>query len=172
MNRYGRAALGGVALASVIVGCGARPSPTLPRREVPLHVHFAGSIACNAFPYGCSATLNVIGVDDPVDAVRPSATGIRWITAATGDTMFDSTPYGGVPAVVPGKHRLVISVLGSYDVASYDANGDLAWDLVSRCSADVDAPGDAAAMDVLVMFTPDPTGMNYKATCEIDVGPR
>jgi hypothetical protein len=85
--------------------------------------------------------------------------------------MFDSTPYGGVPAVTTGKQRLVISVLGSYDEPSYDASGDRALDLVARCSTDVDAGEDAAALDMLVTFTPDPTGMSYVATCEIIVTP-
>jgi hypothetical protein len=83
--------------------------------------------------------------------------------------MFDSTPIGDAPTVFPGKHRLLMSMLGSYDVASYDANGELAQDLLARCSVDLEATEGSGPIDVLVTFTP--IGSGWEATCEVVVGP-
>jgi hypothetical protein len=135
---------------------------------VPLNVRFAGRIGCATFPYNCSATLSVLEPNaDIPDVWRPAASDPWWGTdSATAET-FDPKPLNGSPAAVPGPHRLVVSLLGSYDTPSYAPDGSRAFDLLGRCSADVDVPALDAGLELLVTFTPDPA--SYRASCTINV---
>jgi hypothetical protein len=169
VNRAARTlAIAGFAVAAS--GCAAAPAdPPAPPRPILLHVHFAGSIRCSTFPYSCGATLSIIGVEQPVDATKPAATDAQWFVPTMGATIFDPAPIGGAPSVLPGKHRLVMSMLGQYDTPSYDANGEIARDLLARCSADIEPTDGSGPIDVLVTFTP--VGPDWDAICELQVTP-
>ena len=137
-----------------------------------LNVRFAGRIGCATFPYSCTATLSVLerGADVP-EAWRPASTDPWWgADASTGTTAvtFDPKPLGGSPAATPGPHRLVVSLLGSYDTPSYAPDGSRAFDLLGRCTADVEVESDADGLDVLVTFTPD--GASFRASCTLAAG--
>lgn len=168
------------AIALGISACSAPPAPTAaaatPRTATPpsvfrvaLDVSFAGRIGCAKFPYNCTATLSVLDPNaDTPDAWRPASSdpwwGADYSKGTTADT-FSPDPIGGLPVAEPGPHRLVVSLLGSYDTPSYGPDGSQAFDLLGRCSADVDVPPIAAPLDVLVTFTPDEA--SFRASCTI-----
>ena len=170
-----------VALAVVgLAGCGPMPPPSTtppppppstappsaasPPATLPVHVRFDGPrLSCvNNFPYACTATLSLVQAGTAVpDEWRPSAADPWWEPG-------DSRPLGAEPAAAPGPHRLVVSVLGSYDVPSYAPDGSRAFDLLSRCWTDVDVPT-AGALDVLVTFSnPDPA--SFRVSCSVVAG--
>jgi hypothetical protein len=139
---------------------------------VPLNVSFAGRIGCATFPYNCTATLSVLerNADIP-DAWRPASSDPWWgadYSKGTTVETFDPKPLGGSPAAMPGPHRLVVSLLGSYDTPSYGPDGSRAFDLLGRCTADVEVPPVAGGLDVLVTFTPDEG--SFRASCTVVAG--
>ena len=177
-----RAARLALALVAVGVGaCSSPPPPTAPTTPppagspppaaVPLDVRFAGRIGCATFPYNCTATLSVLepGTDVP-DAWRPPPSDPWWgadDSQGTTAQTFDPKPLGGSPATIPGLHRLVVSLLGSYDTPSYGPDGSRAFDLLSRCTTDVVVPA-AGGLDVLITFTPDEA--SFRASCTVVAG--
>ena len=143
-----------------------------PAATVRINVRFAGRIGCATFPYNCTATLSVLerNADIP-DAWRPPSTDPWWgadYSKGTTAETFDPKPLGGSPAAMPGPHRLVVSLLGSYDTPSYGPDGSRAFDLLGRCTADVEVPPVADGLDVLVTFTPDEA--NFRASCTVVAG--
>lgn len=168
-------------LAVVMAGCGAPPTPSTgsvqataapatssPAAAAALTVRHSGKIGCAAFPYGCFATMSVLEPGTVVaDAWRPPATDPRWIPDASTTDLFDPTPAGMVPALTVGRHLLVVSLLGTYDVPSYGPDGSRAFDLLSRCSAEVEVLPSAAPIEVVVTFVPD--GVSFGGTCTLDV---
>lgn len=168
-----------IALLAVVAlaGCGTPPpsrttpppsppatpssAPSSPLAAIPMHVRFAGPrLNCvNNFPYACTATLSLVQAGTAVpDEWRPSAADPWWEPG-------DSRPLGAEPAAAPGPQRLVVSVLGSYDVPSYAPDGSRAFDLLSRCWTDVDVPT-AGALDVLITFS-DPDPASFKVSCSV-----
>jgi hypothetical protein len=142
---------------------------TSPAATVQIDVRFAGQIGCATFPYNCTATLSVLERDaDIPDTWRPASTDPWWGTAHGNAETFDPEPIGGPPATTPGAHRLVMSLLGSYDTPSYAPDGSRAFDLLGRCAVDVEVVSDAGGLDVLVTFTPDKA--SFHASCTIVAG--
>ena len=95
----------------------APPAPSSPPAAIPVHVRFAGPrLNCvNNFPYSCTATLSLVPAGTAVpDEWRPSAADPWWVP---GD------PSRLLPGPRPrqAEHRLVVSVLGTYDVPSYSS---------------------------------------------------
>ena len=139
----------------------APPAPSSPPAAIPVHVRFAGPrLNCvNNFPYSCTATLSLVPAGTAVpDEWRPSAADPWWVPG-------DPKPAVAGPTATPGEHRLVVSVLGTYDVPSYAPDGSRAFDLLSRCWADVDVPT-AGALDVLITFShPDPA--SFRVSCSV-----
>jgi len=168
-------------VSSGLVACAApQPSPATTEpagtgstaASVHLNVRFAGRIGCATFPYNCTATLSVLEPNTDIpDAWRPPSTDPWWgpdySQGTTGET-FDPKPLGGSLAAAPGPHRLVLSLLGSYDTPSYSPDGSRAFDLLGRCTADLEIGPDARSVDVLVTFAPDPA--NFRATCTLEAG--
>lgn len=147
------------------------PATSSAPAAVPLHVRFAGSIGCATFPYGCTATLSVVGPNTVVpDGWRPTSADPWWAPdyshGTTAET-FDPSPIGASPAAVPGTHRLVVSLLGSYDTPSYGPDGSRAFDLLGRCTTDIEVPA-AGSLDVLITFSPD--GASFRASCTVVAG--
>jgi hypothetical protein len=123
-------------------------------------VRFAGPrIGCvNNFPYNCTATLSVVASGTVVpDVWRPSSADPWWLPG-------DPAPLGRPPAAAPGPQRLVVSLLGSYDVPSYGPDGSRALDLLGRCWTDVDVPT-AGTVDVLITFSPE--AADFRASCSV-----
>lgn len=142
-----------------------------PAPAVALNVRFAGEIGCAMFPYGCTATLSVLEPGaDIADDWRPAPSDPSWAPAYMGMSaeQFEPAPIGRPPAVTPGPHRLVMSLLGAYDVASYAPDGSRAFDLLGRCAVDVEVAPDADGLDVLVTFTRDPA--SFDASCTMAAG--
>lgn len=182
-----RVALIWLLLASAAVTtCGAPPPPPTattpaatapvvaasPTATVPINVRFRGRIGCATFPYGCTATLSVLEPNTDVpEAWRPPSTDPWWgpdhSSGTTAET-FDPNPLSGSPAAAPGRHRLVVSLLGSYDTLSFAPDGSRAFDLLGRCTADVEVPPEAAGLDVILTFTPDEA--SFRASCTVRVG--
>jgi hypothetical protein len=176
--------VGAMLLAAAIASCsGPPPSPspsptsdtnsgTTPTREViPLDVRMAGKIHCAMFPYGCVARVSVLPPDAEVtDAWRPPDTDPVWAPdyddGVTSTDHLSATPAGNPPMLAPGKHLVVVSLLGSYDVASYDAAGNIATDLLARCSMPIDAVAGADRVSAVVTFVP---GDSFAGTCAIRV---
>jgi len=135
----------------------------------PMDIRFAGSIGCASFPYGCTATLSVVEPSAVLsDAWRPPSSDPWWApdwTAGTEAHHFAPTPVGLVPGLSPGQHQLVVSLLGSSDVPSYNPDGSRAFDLVGRCSATVDVPATATSVSVVVTFVPN--GANFQTACSL-----
>ena len=126
-----------------------------------MRVRFAGPrLNCvNNFPYACTATVSLARAGTAVtNEWRPSASDPSWVPG-------DPKPTGAEPTAAPGQHRLVVSVLGTYDVPSYAPDGSRAFDLVSRCWADVDVPT-AGALDVVITFF-DPDPASFRVSCSV-----
>lgn len=135
---------------------------------VPLHVRFAGSIGCATFPYGCTATLSVVEPSAFVpDDWRPSSADPWWepdYSQGMSAKTFDAKPIGASPAAVPGAHRLIVSLLGSYDTPSYAPDGSRVTDLLGRCTIDIEVSA-AGSLNVLITFSPD--GASFRASCTV-----
>ena len=82
---------------------------------------------------------------------------------------FSQTPTGDLPSLSPGRHRLVVSLLGSSDTPSINPDGSWAFDALGRCTSDVDVRPDTTAIRLVVTFVPDPS--SFRATCSIEVAP-
>ena len=137
---------------------------------IPANVRFAGKIGCANFPYGCTATLSVL---DPSTVVptdwRPPASDPWWApdwSQGTQSDHFDSTPVTAVPGLIAGRHQLVVTLLGSYDVTSFNPDGSRAFDLVGRCSTELDIPATAASVSILVTFVSN--GENFQTACSLE----
>lgn len=144
---------------------------TLPPPSTPsgaeLLVHLGGAINCGQFPYGCYATLSVAPTGTKVEAAwRPPASDPQWVPDRADTEAFDPTPFGTIPTLAPGGHRIVISLLGSYDTVSYAPDGSVARDLLSRCTLDVDVDPADGPVEIQVTFTPD--GVSFGGTCSIE----
>jgi hypothetical protein len=167
-----------LAIAASAVACSSGPLPvpspspatTVPRADddgVSLVVQLDGEIGCNQFPYGCGARLSVLPAGTEVPAIwRPAPDDPAWAPAGMGDDTLDPTPYRPVPTLAPGGHRLVVSLLGSYDTPSYAPDGSIATDLLSRCTLDVDVASGSGPIAVRVTFTPH--GESFGGTCVIE----
>lgn len=167
-----------LAIAAAAVACSSGPLPVPspstaltvpPSRDdgVSLVVQLAGTIGCNRFPYGCGARLSVLPVGTEVPATwRPAPDDPAWAPAGMGDDTLDPTPYRTVPTLAPGGHRLVVSLLGSYDTPSYAPDGSIATDLLSRCMLDVDVSPRPDPVAIRVTFTPDDE--SFGGTCVIE----
>jgi hypothetical protein len=165
----------------LLAGCGVPPSPEpvtasptsvaspSASAAIPVQVRFAGKIGCANFPYGCTATLSDL---DPSTVVttdwRPPASDPWWApdwSQGTQSDHFDPTPVTPVPGLVAGSHQLVVTLLGSSDIPSYNPDGSRAFDLVGRCSTELDIPARAASVSVVVTF--EPNGENYQTACSL-----
>jgi hypothetical protein len=139
--------------------------------DVRLDVRMAGAIGCASFPYGCAATVSVLPADARVsDAWRPPTTDPVWVPdySAGGTTdHFVATPSGGTPTISPGRHLIVVSLLGSYDAPSFNPDGTVATDLLARCSTDVTAVVGSPAVSAVVTFTPG--SESFRGSCWISV---
>ena len=177
-----RGALGllAIILASGLIGCGRpAPSPTSVPSASPsvepidLVVRFGGSIQCASFPQSCGAVLSVLPAGSEVaDDWRPDERDPSWAPdygSGTTASTFEAEPLRGAPTVPPGPHRLVVSLIGEDDLASLDAAGNRATELLGRCALDVDLPPGSGPVDVLVTFVPDPAA--YRATCTVEIAP-
>lgn len=131
-----------------------------------LDVDFDGSVTCSQFPYSCAATVSVLAPGTVVDADwRPPADD-PWFGADWDDPVVGPPPFGIVPALPPGEHRLLVSLLGGSDVPSPGADGRPATDLLARCHLDIVVETADDAVAVVVTFTPD--GVSYGGTCAIE----
>ena len=133
-----------------------------------LRVKLGGKIRCASFPYGCGPTLTVLPAGTTVsDAWRPPLTDPFWApdysSGGTADH-FGATVVGTVPKLPLGMHELVISLLGSYDVVSFNPDGSKALDLLGRCTLDVEVTSVDQVVSVLVTFMP---GQDFDASCTI-----
>jgi hypothetical protein len=147
------------------------PSPTL-EATIPVNVQFKGRVNCNiGFAFYCSPSLSVVepGTDLP-DSWRPGEADPIWHTRGEQNQNVNGrrwTLLRGEPVVAPGPHRLVVSLLGQSDVASYNPDGTVASELMGRCTTDVDVAPDAASLDLVVTFESEPE--DTAATCTITV---
>lgn len=151
--------------------CTVRANPGPPvETGARLAVRFDGALGCALFPYACSVTLSVLpaGTDVP-DDWRPPITDPWWGADGPGDQSVDPQAIGNVPTLPPGSHRLVASVLGSYDTPSYAPDGSVARDLLARCWLDVDI--EPATAQVAVRISLEPDGTSFGGTCSIDLVP-
>lgn len=150
--------------------------PTSPAAEsgARLAVTFGGKIGCATFPYGCTAALSVLPAGTPVTADwRPTASEPWWApdyAQGTTTDRFDPTPVGSLPTIPIGQHEIVISLLGSSDVPSYNPDGSRAFDLLGRCMSNVEVGSTTSQVDVLVTFTPDHD--SFRASCVLEVTQR
>ena len=159
--------------ASTVAAATGAAATAAPPGAVPIDVRFAGGTNCSSFPYTCFAVLSVLEPNAAVpDSWRPAASDPRWFAddgkGATADR-FDPKPLGSA-AAAPGSHRLVMTLLGSYDTPSLGPDGKEVFSMDGRCTADVDVPGGAAGVDVLVTFTPDPA--TFGGSCTMTATPR
>lgn len=147
----------------------ANPGPSV-ETGARLAVGFDGALACALFPYACSVTLSVlpVGTDVP-DEWRPPTTDPWWGADWPSNQSVDPQAIGNVPTLPPGSHRLVASVLGSYDTPSYAPDGSVARDLLARCWLDVDI--ESAIAQVAVRISLEPDGTSFGGTCSIDLVP-
>ena len=142
------------------------PTPPL-AATVPINVRFRGNVNCNiGFSFACAPSLSVFeaGAEVP-DDWRRADNDPWWSSSGRGATW---TLLGGVPAVAPGQHQLVISLIGSSDVASRNPDGTVASELMGRCTAEVDVALDATSLDIVVRFADEPD--ETAATCTIEAG--
>lgn len=145
------------------------PSPS-PIEHLRIEVRSAGRLTCNSFPYGCGGWLSILPPDAPVDFVVPPSSDLTWTPEPETGTRADGaepTLIGVIPAARVGRHLVVVRVTGSYDVASYESDGSLAVDLVSRCTSPVDFP--AGTIGAVIVVTFDADGTSYRAPCSIEV---
>lgn len=131
----------------------------------------AGTIGCASFPYACTATVSVLPADAQVpDNWRPPATDPVWVpdygNGGTTDHLMAS-PSGDPPTLTPGRHQLIVSLLGSYDTPSLNPDGTVATDLLARCSARVSVGVGAQPLSAVVTFTPDYE--SFRGSCSINV---
>jgi hypothetical protein len=176
--RLGLVVLVAGACASPLPPSMSSTSPSIPSRvpsavaRIPLDVRMAGKIGCASFPYGCYAAVSVLPVDAEVTSGwRPPANDPRWLPDYTVGYTTDhlsATTVDQAPALEPGAHLLVVSLLGSSDVPSLDASGHVARDLVARCAAPVDVDAGAGRLSAVVTFVP--TESSSAATCSIRIG--
>ena len=152
------------------------PSPsTVPATDgARLSVRFAGTIHCAVFPYGCFAAISSLQPGAVVSADwRPPLSDPRWGpdfgSEGASPGHVDLTPLGTVPNLAIGPHRLVLSLLGSYDTPSFAADGTVATDLLARCVGDVDVMATTRTVAVVITFTPDPE--TFGGTCRLAVAP-
>src|SRR5262245_27406878 len=114
----------------------AEPTPSATAdATIPINVRFAGGLNCNiGFSYSCAPSLTVMEPDAVVPAsFRRAATDPWWDPrAGTFQPVKASkcTLLGGTPAISPGRHLLVMSLIGSSDVASYNPDGTIATELL------------------------------------------
>ena len=174
------------ALGAVVAGCAQHPplpsttvAPTqagIPSPSaapaIPIHIRFEGRVNCNiGFSFACGPRLSVLDAGTPVPASwRPSATDPQWDTRGGGmqDVKASRWPrLRGGPAAGPGRHLLVVSLIGASDVVSFNPDGSVATELLARCSADVDVAPDADALNLLVTFVPRPD--STLATCTVGI---
>jgi hypothetical protein len=158
--------------ATWIAGCGRSaelPSPS-PIEHLEIEVHSAGRLTCNSFPYGCGGWLNILPPDAAVDFVVPPSSDLGWTPEPERGTPAEGaepTLIGVIPAATVGPHLVVVTVTGSYDVASYESDGSLAVELVSRCTSPVDFP--AGTISAVIVVTFDADGTTYRAPCSIEL---
>ena len=132
-----------------------------------LDVAMAGEVQCTSFPYSCAAYLSVLPPGTTVEpAWRPALHDPWWGAEAIGSPRLDDTPVFAVPALPPGRHRLLISLLGRSDIVSYAPDGSVASDLLSRCYLDVEVAPDATDVPIVVTFTPDPS--QWGGSCRVE----
>jgi hypothetical protein len=148
----------------------ATPAPST--ATVPLEVEMAGTITCQTFPYSCYAVVSVVPDGTLIDAGwRPSDTDPAWFAidqdGTAMDHFHDAPDSGGLPALAAGRQVVVVSLLGSYDVPSYDASGRVARDLRARCSAPLDVAPASAPIRAVITFVPG--GAGFDATCSIRI---
>jgi hypothetical protein len=169
----------------LLAGCAVTPSPEVAAPSptsvaspsataaIPVEVRFAGKIGCANFPYGCTAVLSVL---EPAffvtDTWRPPASDPLWSPdwgQGWQSDHFDPTPATPVPGLAAGRHQLVVPLLGSYDVTSFNPDGSRAYDLVGRCSTELDVPATAAAVSIRATFTP--RGDSFQTACTLKATP-
>jgi len=137
----------------------------------------AGEIECANFPSSCVATVSVLPPDTAVpDSWRPPEADPIWEPDFTdGYTYADhlvATPVGDLPVLAPGRHLVVVSLLGSSDVPSINPDGTVATILLARCSAMVDARPSALTLTAVVTIAPKPD-VRDGGGCSIRImGPR
>ena len=148
------------------------PSPSPSEGGVPFEVRMAGKIGCAQFPYGCFARLSVLGPDARLTSTwRPPETDPEWIPELTDSV--DTTdhlqlqPVGSPPVLAPGRHLVVVSLLGSYDTPSLNPDGSVATDLLARCTATVEVASGSGPLAAVVTFVPD--GSSFGGTCSIKI---
>lgn len=173
-----------IAAVAIVVGCSTTPVPTSvvsatlgPATPSPsieagarLNVRFSGKIGCATFPYSCQATLSILPPDTPVAGDwRSPSSDPRWspdrAKSLYSADHLDPTPVGELPMVPIGRHRVVVSLVGSYDTPSFKPDGSVATDLLSRCIGDVEVGSGTDIVTVRVTFTPDP--LSFRATCTL-----
>jgi hypothetical protein len=176
--------VGALVLMGVLGACASPEPPSIlptlavvpstspsPPPGAPVSVAFAGEIHCDLFPYSCGAYLSVVPPDSVVDGDwRPAASDPWWLPDRSGDPgagLFEPVPIGTMPALAPGRHRLVMSLLGRSDLVSYAPDGSIATDLLSRCTADVNVMTATPRVSVLATFTPD--GVSHGGPCTLEV---
>ncbi len=132
-----------------------------------LDVGWAGELQCTTFPYGCAAYLSVLEPGAEVAADwRPEPHDPWWSAAASGDALPSDDPVWTVPNLPAGRHRLLFSLLGGSDLLSFTPDGEIARDLLSRCSLDVEVAPSTTQVGVLVTFVPD--GVGFGGTCSVE----
>lgn len=149
----------------------ASPTPAAPA-TIPIRVQFRGDVNCNiGFSFYCAPYLSVLEPGTELAASwRPAAGDASWATR--GD---DMQPVGGrrwtllrgSPAAGPGRHLVVISLIGTSDLVSYNPDGSVATELLGRCAATLDVAPDAEAVEVLVTFESEAS--STAATCRVEV---
>ena len=143
------------------------PPPPSAASGAELIVHLGGTIHCGLFPYSCHATLSVAPAGAAIEAAwLPPAGDPWWMPSGSKTETFDPAPVGAIPTLAPGAHRLVISLLGSYDTPSFNPDRSIATDLLSRCALDVDVEPAAGPVEIQVTFTPD--GVSFGGSCTIE----
>ena len=132
-----------------------------------LDVGWAGELQCTTFPYGCATYLSVLEPGAEVTADwRPEPHDPWWSAAASGDALPSDDPVWTVPNLPAGRHRLLFSLLGGSDLLSFTPDGEIARDLLSRCSLDVAVAPSTTQVGVLVTFVPD--GVGYGGSCSVE----
>jgi hypothetical protein len=145
-------------------------------REILLDVRFAGTVGCSMFPYSCVVVVSVLDAGASAPAGwRPPDTDPTWYPDdrdhdRDGRSPIGPDPVRGMPVLAPGRHRVVVSLLGSYDTPSYNPDGTVASDLLGRCAADVEVAVGDPPVPITVSFDPDPA--SFRAACSIVTGGR
>jgi hypothetical protein len=181
--------LAGMGLVALVAGaCGSPPPPSMPLpaslvaspapsptpsdiARVPLDVRVGGKIGCASFPYNCWATVSVLPADAEVrSGWQPPKSDPRWLPDYTIGYTTDHlspTTVDRAPTLEPGAHLLVVSLLGSSDVPSFDPSGNEVRDIVARCSVPIDVDAGIERLSAVVTFVPADSGS--VATCSIKV---